>query len=175
MRLLDSRHQVAGNSGGSVMKCGTSLAALIYVATVFSYVGAAKAADSLDEQIASLEKENAALKKSLRLDALQKENAELRKRLNGSSSDQPRPQTVRSSSRQNDVAGASSALAYAPRASSTHPNNYPAVQPPFAQSWTGVYVGGSFGGALTSSQISSLETYRAGPANLHRTLSGISA
>lgn len=125
------------------------VAALVCAAIIFAYSSAAKAADSLDEQIAALEKENATLKKNLRVEVLQKENAELRKRLNVTAQSEPKPQMVRASTRQNDIAGASSALAYAPPANRAQvaksPEYYPQVQPTSVQRWSGLYIGGHAG------------------------------
>jgi hypothetical protein len=64
-----------------------ALACLIPIAAI---VATAVNADELDDRLAALEKENASLKKQLRIEALERENSALRKKLTSSQAGQDR-------------------------------------------------------------------------------------
>ena len=75
---------------------------------------ASKAEDTVDAQIIALEKENALLKKGLRLSALQKENEELRSKLDSSSPiKNTQPVARRSNNSRRDVSDGTEAMASA--------------------------------------------------------------
>lgn len=99
--------------------------------------------DELDERLASLQQENARLKKRLQIENLEKENAALRKQLSKSRADEPAPPRPRATSRLRSHSSlrtldvATPATAYA-MASAT-----PVVAP--LPSWAGFYAGASFG------------------------------
>lgn len=115
---------------------------------------------TLDDQIAVLEQENAALKKTIRLEALKKENATLRARLGYAAPSEPKPKRALSSDRQSNNANTAEAFAYVPtkarpRVAEASPvvAELPYQGPP---SWSGAYVGinGGWGFANLKSTLS---------------------
>lgn len=130
------------------MKCIVMPA--LAVAAIVGTFNVATATESLDEQIAALEKENATLKKVMRLQSLQKENAELRKRVEVTTRSEPRakaiePETVKSVGRRNTAEVAADAMAYAPGGSSASVTKGHPPEQPFVRRWAGPYVGGHAG------------------------------
>ena len=122
-------------------------------------------ADDLDARLASLERENVALKKQLRIEALEKENAALKKRLNVVAQSAPNAPPVRVTLRPAEIEKPPSAFAYAPRANIVKAPNRPSISEPIyiaeMPQWSRAYFGGSFGGAWTRSTVASVEKYTA--------------
>jgi outer membrane immunogenic protein len=130
---------------------------------ILAAISGARADDS-DVRLVALEKENAALKKQLRIEALEKENAVLKKRLNVVPS-APKPLPVQASLRPAEFAHVTTALAYAPRANIVKaPTRMSPTEPIYiaeTPQWSGIYFGGTLGGAWTRSHIASAEKYTA--------------
>ena len=126
---------------------------LLVLATTMGARASDSGPDSLDDQIAALEKENVTLKKSIRLEALKKENASLRSQL-GVAAATERPKAGQSADRLSSAVGASEALAYVPTKARGRVNEAPMViaEPTYyvPPTWSGVYVGGHAGMGLRS-------------------------
>jgi hypothetical protein len=118
---------------------GIGLAATLATLIGTQAVGAAEK-DQLDNRIASLEEENAALKKRLQIERLERENAVLRKQLGTSRGNEAEPPQLRTSPLRNSslpLAERPPAAAYAMASAAPVVVSIP--------TWTGAYVGASFG------------------------------
>jgi hypothetical protein len=118
---------------------------MVSVAVVIAFIAAQSAGaaerDELDERLASLQQENAALKKRLQIENLERENAALRNQLRKSRGDEGLPPRAKSGPISDfalrSVAVAKPATAYAMASAS------PIVAP--LPSWSGPYMGAAFG------------------------------
>lgn len=108
---------------------------------------------ALARRLEQLELENSALKK--RFDALERTNTSLRKQLGAAGASQKASPGNNASVRVTNALGAPQNANLA---------SAPAAAPPALEAtgprWSGVYLGGSFGGAFTKSSISSAENFR---------------
>jgi hypothetical protein len=111
--------------------------ALVSVALATSIAGAVASADDLDAPLAALQRENASLKKLIRIEALEKENAALRKRLNIPARSLPAPAQLEPKA---------VSLLNSPDAPLPENRGPPLSAEPIALvNWTGPSVGAAFG------------------------------
>lgn len=104
----------------------------------------------LDERIAVLKQENAALRKQAQIQALEKENAALRRQIGVTPVNEPRKQLLRRASRSQSDAFLTSTTISSPGHAHEAPNEAMAVAS--SSSWAGLSIGASFGIGRLSSQ-----------------------
>jgi opacity protein-like surface antigen len=122
----------------------------ICLATISRAAADDEDATALDARLAKLQSENAALRKRAEIEKLEGENSALRRQLGFSDNSSRHPPRI---------SGAVATPAASAYASSKAPEYSKAPMVPLVPKWEGLFVGGSFGGTVTRSQLSVQEVY----------------